>query len=258
MKNIKEVFRFGALLSLFLWPIACTQTISIPSSPNLQATATPTTTPNLTPTSTPTVTIPMGLWVGGSFSRSYSDMSLLGIGTFSPVTILFSLSINHTAETTDAVTLTTPIEGAIAVPYWQNVTLGGVPVAQYASAAMFTYVPNATYSMSVSSSLGTVTSSISAPGGMTFNSNAASVTAAYPGIYDFGIISSYPSLTTVYSSYPGPSVGSPFTFPVTAYSSPGTFYNSYAAAATVTSFSGPAAVGSILAASDASTKLVAR
>jgi hypothetical protein len=184
--------------------------------------------------------------VVGTFAGSISDLSLL-IGYPYSTTIvntLVTLSINHTAETTDTITLTTPSNGTLPVTYLQSSTISGVPIAQYATSAQYTYVPGGTYTLSVATSLGTVTSTMSAPGAITFSANGASVTAAYPGNYDSAIVSEFsPSPGVTYQSPVGTDVGSPFTYPVTAFSSPATFANSYSAAMTVLSFTGPAAVG---------------
>ena len=225
-----------------------TNTFTVTNTPTKTNTPTITNTPNGTPTDTPTVnatfTIPMGIWVAATFAGSINDLSLLAPVTTNGVNTLVTLSINHTAETSDAITLTTPSNGAIPVTYFQSSTLSGIPVAQYATTIQYTYVPSGTYSISIATSLGTITSTMAAPGAITFDATGASVTALYPGNYDSAIVTeTSPSPGIAYQSPIGVDVGSPFTFPVTAFSSPATFAENYSAAMTVLSFTGTPAAG---------------
>jgi hypothetical protein len=243
-------FVFLPVSFLGIFPIACTKTLSVPTLPNPGATA--------TPTVTATPAIPMGLFVGGSFQGLFANTSFYGGGISVTIMTEFDVSINQTAETTDAITLTTPVEGAVPVTYWQTSGSGGVSFARYMTTLQYTYVPNATYSASVSTSLGTVTSTMSAPGSITFSASANSVTAAYPGNYDYGVVQEQsPAVVVTYQSVPGPSVGSPFTFPATAFSSPAIFGNTYGAALTVT-YTGPAATGSYFAGNQQLTTYVSK
>jgi hypothetical protein len=205
------------------------------------STATPTTTPS----------IPMGLWVTANLQRSVIDSSLLGGGASTIVSTSVTLSINHSAESTDAITLMAPIEGAIPLPFTQTTTESGIPVAQYNSIVPYTYLPGGTYSIAVSTSLGAVTTSISLPGNITFSSTGASVTALYSGNFDSADVERYSPapITMTYQSPVSVSVGSPFTFPMGAFSSPATFYSGYTATETEP-FSSPATVGSSFSGSD--------
>ena len=172
--------------------------------------------------------------------------AVVPVGPTTLVNTLITLSINHTAETTDGVTLTTPIEGAVPCTFTQAATLGGIPMAQYGTAYQYTYVPNGTYSLTVATSIGTVSSTMSAPGAISFDSSGVTATAVYPGNYDSAICTRiYPAPATTFNSGTT-TVGSPFVFPPSTYSSPSnpaTFGTTYSAAQTVLSFTGPAAVG---------------
>lgn len=160
-----------------------------------------------------------------------------------PVTLtnnLVEISVNRAAEDTASVTLITPVEGSIPLTWSTDVNMGSYVISQFNSAAQFTYVPNGVYSISVSCSLGTASSTMNAPGQITFNSNGSSVTATYPGNYDSAQVQeTSPSPVTTYISATGVNVGSPFSYPGSAYASaPATYVATYSAALTVFSFTG--------------------
>ncbi|HUO57381.1 MAG TPA: hypothetical protein VMV05_04300 [bacterium] len=284
MKNLKSFLAIVPLAGVCLMPLACSSSLTTTPSagptptptftntpcmvggtpctstntPTPTNTFTPSFTPTFTPTYTPTVngtvTIPMGIWVAAAYTGSVIDMSYYGLST--PVTTvltLITLSINHTAETTDTISLTTPSNGTLPVTYLQSYSLSGIPVAQYATTFQYAYVPNGTYSISVATSLGTVTSTMAAPGAISINSNGVTTTsssgvtgsAVYPGNYDTAIVTciSCGGVTTFNSGVT--SVGSPFTYPPSAYPGPASsiYSTTYSASTTIFSFTGPAAVG---------------
>jgi len=240
----------GAVLP-FQW--ACT------GSSNPYVLSVPTYTYNFPPTPTPQYAKPpMGLWVVGSFAGSLMDYNN-GSGPSTLVNTLFVLSVNQNAETTDGVTLITP-GGSIPASYLFTLNFGTYSMAEYAAYTQYSYVPNGAYSMSVSTSIGTATASMNAPGAISFEATGASVTATYAGNYDSGVVTRiYPSAVTTYVS-PNSSIGSPFVYPLTAYSSPSfpaTFGTAYSAAITDSSVAGGAA-GSAFVGTEISTKYFTR
>jgi hypothetical protein len=211
------------------------------------ATMTATTPAGSTPTISPTLTVPMGLFVAASFVDS--QINVLGYSV-STVATLFTISVNHNPEDTATMSITTPSNGTVPLTWLQDANMGTYWVSQYQSSYQYIYTPNAVYSMDITTSLGTAHAVMNAPGGITFSANGASVTALYPGNYDAADVSRIsPAPVTTYVS-PGTSIGSPFTFPGSAYSSPSypaTFAAAYAAATTVYSFTGTAgAVGAFV------------
>ena len=217
-----------------------TATVSPTSTPSATATHSPTKTNSPTITSTPTITPtltppPLGLWVGGGFQSSYS----LSFSSCSPVTITsnitamsVAISDNQAAVSTDAVTFITPY-GSIPVTYSSSVTYGTFSQAYYNTTAPWTYTPNASYSLTVVGSAGTASVTLTAPGNLTLAPDGSSASAVYPGNLDTAFVWQFcpwPPVTT-YSSPQGSSVGSPFTYPSSAYPAPTpeTYLTSYSA-----------------------------
>ncbi len=196
-------------------------------------------TPTFSPTPNATVTIPMGVVVTGAFDGSVMNIYGYSI-TITAGTV--AISYNHAAYPSATVYLNTPLDGSILLTYLTDQNLGTYTISQYSSATQFTYVPNGLYSLSVSGGFGTASSSMNAPGGITFSANGASVTAAYPGNIDQAQVSeSSPTARSTFVSNPAVSVGSPYIYPGSAFpDSPGTYSETYSVGLTVMSFTGTA------------------
>ncbi len=226
-----------------------------PTSTGLIPTSTFTITPTLvsgTPTFTPTPTTfvpPTGLWVVGIFLESVDNIAFEGVTETATTTDCeVYISTNLTPDTTAAVTLITPLNGSVPVTYTANTTYSGVSVAEYVAAAnSFTYVPNSPYSLYAVTSLGSAAATVNAPGDITIAADGSMASAVYPGNYDSAVVEEIsPAAVTTYQSPTGTSVGSPFTYPTSAYPAPagtGTYGVAYNAAVTDTSVTS-AAVGS--------------
>jgi hypothetical protein len=150
-------------------------------------------------------------------------------------------------DTTASVTLITP-GGSVPATYTANTTYSGVSVAEYVTATnSFTYTANSSYSLYAVTSLGTATATVNAPGNITIATDGSTASAGYPGNYDSAVVEEIsPAAVTTYQSATGTSVGSPFTYPASAYPAPvgtGTYGVAYNAAVTDISVTG-AAVGS--------------
>ena len=212
-------------------------------TPNPTSTFTPSGgTPTYSPTPSGTFTPPMGLWVVGAYVDALENLSISGISysvTLNGVTV--DISVNHNAETTDGVTFITPLNGSIPVTYTATANMGTYSYAEYTTAVSWVYVVNDSYSLAVSSSLGTATASVNAPGDITIASNGSTASAVYPGTYQAAVVESASTGVTTYVSPTGTSVGSPYTYPSSAYpySSPATYYTAYSAGVTDFSVTGP-------------------
>lgn len=203
--------------------------------------------------SVPMYSVPTsGLWAVGAvvgFTVSVSGVSYANIGV-----PMVSLSLNNAAVTNASVYVNIP--SPTKLTYAGSVSYGGYNFAQYNLSlangsfsygtnfpVTFAYQAGSAYSMNVTAGGYTATASLSqAPGGVSFSSNGASVTAAYPGQYDFALVEEYsPKVAlTYYPTAATGSIGSPFSFPASAYpaSSPATYYAVYDATAWTTSTSG--------------------
>ncbi len=204
-----------------------------------------------TPTFTPTPIGTMGLMVVGIFLEDLTNVSISGYSySVTATTCTVYISTNLIPDTTAAVTLITPLNGSIPVTYTANTTYSGVSVAEYVAASdSFTYVPNSPYSLYAVTSLGTAAATVNAPGNITIAANGSTASAVYPGNYDSAVVEEIsPAAVTTYQSPTGTSVGSPFTYPVSAYPAPagtGTYGVAYNAAVTDIIVAGPSiAVGS--------------
>ncbi len=223
-----------------------TLTGSVTPTQTLTASATSTGTLLQTSTMTPTIVAaapPMGLYVAAAFDGSVINMIVSGFSysvtlTGDEVVICY----NDSAVDNATVTLNTPVEGAIPITWVQDMNMGTYTLSQYSSTAPFTYVPNAVYSVAVGTPYGTADASLTSPGVINFAADGSSVTATYPGNYDQAqVMRSYPSPVTTFVSTTGVNVGSPYTYPSSAYdapSFPATFNTTYDAGMTVTTFTG--------------------
>lgn len=206
-------------------------------------------TPTFTPTPGGTVTLPMGLYVAANFYGG-----IINIMSFS-MTITgaqVALAYNQGPYAAAAVTLTTPLNGSIALPWVQDIPLGPYTVSQYATGTQFSYVPNAVYSISVlNTPAGTAYSTMNAPGQISFNANGTTASAFYSGNLHQAVVSrTWPSPVTTFVSPAGIDVGSPYNYPATAYNSPSfpaTFSTTYSAGLTIPTFTGTAgAIGGFI------------
>jgi hypothetical protein len=194
----------------------------------------------------------MGLYVAAAFDGNVINMVVAGFSysvTLTGDEVL--ICYNDSAVDNATVTLNTPVEGAIPITWVQDMNMGTYTLSQYSSTAAFTYVPNAVYSVSVNTPYGTADASMTSPGVIQFSADGSSVTAVYPGNYDQAqVMRSYPSPVTTFVSTVGVNVGSPYTYPSSAYdtpSSPATFNTTYDAALTVSGFTGTgSATGSFI------------
>jgi len=234
-----------------------------PATPTRTATRTPTATntTGIPPTFTATpngTTIPMGLFVAAVFGSNVTDMGF----PMTVVNTLISISVNRNTETTAAVTLTTPNNGAQPCTYIQSANMGTYWVSQYATSFQYTYVPNGVYSVNLVTSLGTAYSSMNAPGLINFNVNGSSVTATYSGNYHSANVTRMsPVATVTYDSGPNNNVGNPFNYPGSAYSSPSLpaqFITTFNAATTITAFSGTAGAFGAFVGTQAHMKMFTR
>lgn len=235
--NLKRFFIILAVLALLPLQWSCSQKTSTTPT-NYTAPITPGTMAVNAMNYVPS-TIPTGNLVVGSILEETMDYP--GIGLISTNAAMVLLLTNGAAVTNAGVTLGTP-GGPVLIPYTGSVTANGYGLAGYTSTG-FTYTPGGSYSLAVSFSGGTVTSNpLTAPGGITYSADGSSVTCSNLGNYQVAVVDRMvpnPALT-FNATTPG-SLGSPFNFPSSAYSStslPATFYSAYAAGATVYSFSG--------------------
>ena len=203
-------------------------------------------TPITIPTGPP-IPIPMGNYVLGTIVGLVSDYGSGPVTSFGGSMVL--IACNQQAVTDATVVFTAP-SGAVTLPYLYSMTYLGYSEAEYAALSpTWSYVPGTSYSLSVSDSLGTVSASIPAPGGITWSgliTSTLTATAAYKGNYDSASVQeTSPTGSLTYNSNTT-NVGSPFNFPGSAFSAaaPATFTASYSASTTQTSFTGSPATGS--------------
>jgi hypothetical protein len=199
--------------------------------------------------------------VGGGITASINDFGP-PIPPITSTLTLIAISVNRNTETTATMSLTTPLNGTIPLTYAQSADFGSYSVSEYGTFTQFTWVPNATYSVAMTTSLGTAYCSVVAPGNITFSANGASVTAGYPGDFHSGAVSRMsPSPASTYQSPVGVNIGSPFTYPGSAYSSPSfpaQFGAVYVASRTSAVFTGTAGAFGGVAAIESVTKMVTR
>lgn len=188
-----------------------TPTTTYTPSPTPTITNTPpiTNTPTATPSFTPTATIPAGIFVQGGVGDS--NGSYVGFAL---------LQVNHAAETSDAVTINTPA-GSYAAPFASTIA-GGYALYQVILSPSDYQVGSSSYSMSVSTSIGTATSgSVTAPGNFSLNSGGTTLTWSTEGNLDSVLIKNGAVTTYDSSSAVGPDIDSPFAIPASAYPSSG-------------------------------------
>lgn len=131
------------------------------------------------------------------------------------------MSVNGAAETTAAITLTTP-SGDVPLIYYSQYYPG---YGYYGSAATFAYVPGGTYTLTTITSIGTATATLVAPGGGVSVSPDGSTASwnvegneDYINVWGGGLAGfSYQSGKTTSD------VDTPFPIPSSAYPVPGTY-----------------------------------
>jgi len=138
----------------------------------------------------------------------------------------------------------------IPMSYWMSTSASGFNYALYgtgtASTAMapITLIGNTTTTLSVNSTAGTAVCSMTEPGPVVLTPSGAIVTASAtnPGKYDAGLVFGISGTSASLGYLSTSSIGSPFTFPSSAYSmsSPATFMTGYIAADWSTSVTGTA------------------
>lgn len=243
-RPIQGLNRYALLLlsvGILFVPTACTQ---LPQPPTIP--------------SNPYNIPPLGLYIVGNFNRQVND---LGGG---PATFLSAQAIvvvDREAEIAGSVTLTTPSE-VVGLTYSYSATFNYGSYGSYSAAYYVdggsnwvTYTPGANYTMAVSTSIGSATTTAAAPGDIDFSANGASVTWQFGNFASANVTRLSPSPASTYVSTSN--INSPFTFPGSAYSSPSlpaTFWSVLAVATTVTSFSGSTASGSAFIWIDTLTK----
>lgn len=139
----------------------------------------------------------------------------------------------------------------LTIPYFGSAALGSTVISTYeVSSPGITYAAGTNYTMSVSYSAGNFSSTMSAPGGIVWSgliTTTLTATASTAGNYDSAnALRIYPTPGVTYTSSAS-SVGSPFNYPSSAFSSsstPATFTATYSAATTQYSFSGSPSSGS--------------
>lgn len=202
------VARVYFTLLLFIIPIL----LGIPACKK-SSTLTPPITVDPTPTHTPT---PVVCWYNSEISR------VNDVGAVSHVVFLI-ISVNGIPETSASVTFIPP-EGAISVPYNSIVHLGGTNYASYSySGGGWTYQPGGQYILETYTTGGRTAVTVTAPGGITHQSDGLLSSWLYEGFNDT-ILVWYGSSNVTYSSTSYVSdLISPASIPVSAYSAPGTY-----------------------------------
>lgn len=230
-----------------------------PSPTNTTAVGTPTFTPTVNATWPP---IPMGLYVTAVFTSA--DMEVIPGFSVTINAVSAFLSINQAGYAGAAITLTTP-SGNIPVTWAQDINTGTYVMSQYINGGFpaFNYVPNGLYSISITNTpLGTAYASMNAPGQITFDATGSTAQAAYPGNYDQAqVMRNSPAPVTTFISPAGVNVGSPYTYPLSAYNSPSypaTFATTYAAALTIYSFTGTGSATGAFVGNQSKSKIFTR
>ncbi len=201
-------------------------------SPTATSTFTATSTSTSTTTFSPTPTVTGGIEATG-ICPTYLLLTTNGSNSSDQLSnFTLILEVNGLPETTDGVTLVTP-EGNISVPF-VGLRCCGVPnmsgnnSADYSidlSALNRPYDGGSTYSVIITTSIGTVTSSMIAPGG-NVSVSSDGVTVTWNGNSNFNVISNSSNVYSglPYVSYTSPAgVTSPFIFPASAYPETGQY-----------------------------------
>jgi hypothetical protein len=190
-------------------------------------------------------TLPSGNFVVGTLVDE-----TIGISGYSPSSMSAAevLLLTNGAPVINAAVTMVDSTASISyvIPYSGSVTANGHGLAGYINSSI-TYTPGDSYSLSVSfpgSTTNVTSSTLVAPGPIAFSSDGSSVTCTDLGSFQVAmVVRDLPAPSTLtYNSTNPSNLGSPFTFPSSAFStpsSPATFTSVYAAAATVYSFTGP-------------------
>ncbi|HVZ79176.1 MAG TPA: hypothetical protein VHE12_00085, partial [bacterium] len=137
-------------------------------------------------------------------------------------------TVNNTAETTDAVTLSYS-GGSIPLPYNSTVNIGGVDYAKYSNLVNFPYTPGQAYTITSITSQGTAVGYGTAPGGFSYAADGTGVTWTNNGNVSSSIQVLDPGSTSVFTNN-GSGI-SPVAIPGSTY----TGYGVYTINSTVTS-----------------------
>ncbi len=199
------------------WMTGCTKQLTpvVPAGlPTLQPTATPTET-FTAPYQTPTVSVPpAGIYLVADTQNNF----------FTYV----NLAVNGAPETTATVTLTTP-SGPLSLPYFSgNPPSALAPYFTNAGANLpgSDYQAGGVYTLTVATSIGTVSASVTAPGGsVNFASDGSQVSWAVEGDEDYATVTRVSPYGTTYQSFATvEDVTSPLSIPSSAYPTTGTSY----------------------------------
>jgi len=227
-------FKLLAILTLSLaalgleWMAGCTKRFSpvvptnLPGSSVPNSTPTPTQTATTTPTGTyvpphqtPTVSVPpTGIYIVAGTSNSFSTV--------------VDLAVNGAPETTATITLTTP-SGTLSVPYFSgNPPSSLAPYFTNAGANLpgSYYQAGGVYTLTVATSLGTVSASVTAPGGgVSFAPDGSQVSWAVEGDEDYVTVTRASPYATTYQSFNTfEDASSPWPIPGSAYPTTGCNY----------------------------------
>lgn len=234
IQNVYRVcFLFIAALAFLPFQWACSSKTSVPTFAYSYPTPTP---PAMVPAGVP---VPVsssppasGLFAVASFAGSVVDY---GSGPTTLVDTLVTLAVNQGGVSTAAVTLNTPT-GPQSCSFLITYNLGTYSLSQYYNYNQYTYTPGGSYSVTISAGGYNAAATLTAPGGISYDSAGVVVTATNPGNYDAAIGDrAYQAPAT---TYVGNNVGYPFSFPSSAYNmggyaSPVTFESVYCAAQTM-------------------------
>lgn len=211
MKNQSSMTRLAILLLGSLLLPACAR-LANPTAPNSSASFS-----NTTPTPVISAGVSEIYWYSATLSRTGEFTSPINA-----VDVYFS--VNSLAETSDQVVLTGG-NGPLTIAYNQTVTLGGNIYARYYLAdGGFQYQAGTLYTLSIQTSVGTSWASITAPGGITYSVNGASVTWQTEGSNDRVYVEDSSYSGTYDSLNSQPDVDSVFTVPSAAFPSSGTYF----------------------------------
>ncbi len=189
-------------------------------TPSATATSTSTTTSTSTPTTTFTPTpVATGEFETTGICPTFLQLFTTGGNTTDQLSsFVLVLAVNGNPETTAGVTLVTP-EGNIPIPSsgvidapnseLYSLTLGSLSLP---------YDAGSPYSVIIATSIGTVTSTVIAPGGnVSVSSNGVTVAWNTNGNFDW-VQNAPATYTAAYTGYDSPrGITSPFIFPTSAY-----------------------------------------
>jgi hypothetical protein len=201
MKKNLNVLMIFMLMGAIALPLACSK--SSVTSPSLGF-----------PTSTPGTPVSCGVsGVCASLDMEYDQ----GIGTAQVLNL--TVAVNSLPYTTAGVTLNTP-GGSVPMTFSSSSSTYSL----YTAASAWTYVPNGVYTLNISTSLGSASASVTAPGGITHAADGSRSSWLYPGTYNYVDVWDSGGILFVDGVLSGNAV-SPVNIPASTYSAVGTTYN---------------------------------